>query len=160
MVVSLGGVAMIAQPSFLFGGRGINKLGLVLAIMQVHCIFLNATCALVPYIARFLHYMQVHCIFLNATCALVPYSACFSYCMKVHCIVLIVCALAPYIACCSYYMQVHCTIVIVCVHQVHVLHVAHSTCRCIAYPSQCVCISSKHCMILILHASATCIACR
>lgn len=35
MVISLGGVAMIAQPSFLFGGRGINKLGLGLAIMQV-----------------------------------------------------------------------------------------------------------------------------
>ena len=35
MVVSLGGVAMISQPSFLFGGRGINKLGLGLAILQV-----------------------------------------------------------------------------------------------------------------------------
>lgn len=35
MVVSLGGVAMIAQPSFLFGGKGINKMGLGLAIMQV-----------------------------------------------------------------------------------------------------------------------------
>lgn len=35
MVVSLGGVAMIAQPSFLFGGKGINKVGLGLAIMQV-----------------------------------------------------------------------------------------------------------------------------
>ena len=35
MIVSLGGVAMIAQPSFLFGGRGINKLGLGLAVMQV-----------------------------------------------------------------------------------------------------------------------------
>lgn len=34
MVVSLGGVAMISQPSFLFGGRGINKLGLGLAILQ------------------------------------------------------------------------------------------------------------------------------
>lgn len=35
MIISLGGVAMIVQPSFLFGGRGINKLGLGLAIMQV-----------------------------------------------------------------------------------------------------------------------------
>ena len=38
MVISLGGVVMIAQPSFLFGGQGINKLGLGLAIMQV-CLF-------------------------------------------------------------------------------------------------------------------------
>ena len=35
MVISLGGVVMIAKPSFLFGGKGINKLGLVLALMQV-----------------------------------------------------------------------------------------------------------------------------
>jgi len=35
MVISLGGVAMISKPSFLFGGKGINKLGLVLALMQV-----------------------------------------------------------------------------------------------------------------------------
>ena len=35
MVISLGGVIMIAKPSFLFGGKGINKLGLVLALMQV-----------------------------------------------------------------------------------------------------------------------------
>ncbi|DBB16082.1 hypothetical protein WJX82_007470 [Trebouxia sp. C0006] len=34
MVISLGGVVMIAKPSFLFGGKGINKLGLVLALMQ------------------------------------------------------------------------------------------------------------------------------
>ena len=40
MIISLGGVAMIAQPSFLFGGRGINKLGLGLAIMQVSVSFL------------------------------------------------------------------------------------------------------------------------
>ena len=35
MVISLGGVVMVAKPSFLFGGKGINKLGLVLALMQV-----------------------------------------------------------------------------------------------------------------------------
>jgi hypothetical protein len=35
MVVSLAGVVMIAQPSFIFGGQGINKQGLALGIMQV-----------------------------------------------------------------------------------------------------------------------------
>ena len=35
MLVSLAGVVMIAQPSFLFGGSGINKLGLLLALLQV-----------------------------------------------------------------------------------------------------------------------------
>ena len=35
MLVSLGGVIMIAQPAFLFGGTGINKLGLLLALLQV-----------------------------------------------------------------------------------------------------------------------------
>ena len=39
MIISLAGVVMIAQPSFIFGGQGINKLGLALGIMQVsqHC---------------------------------------------------------------------------------------------------------------------------
>ncbi len=35
MVISLAGVVMMAQPSFIFGGQGINKLGLALGIMQV-----------------------------------------------------------------------------------------------------------------------------
>ena len=35
MVASLVGVAMVAQPPFLFGGQGLNKLGLLLATMQV-----------------------------------------------------------------------------------------------------------------------------
>ncbi len=35
MIISLAGVVMIAQPSFIFGGQGINKLGLALGIMQV-----------------------------------------------------------------------------------------------------------------------------
>lgn len=39
MVISLGGVVMIAKPSFLFGGNGINKTGLVLALMQVWFFF-------------------------------------------------------------------------------------------------------------------------
>lgn len=34
MVLSLGGVAMIAQPSFLFGGQGLNRLGLLFGLMQ------------------------------------------------------------------------------------------------------------------------------
>lgn len=48
MVVSLGGVAMIAQPSFLFGGKGINKMGLGLAIMQV-C--LSSSLTLLPFLS-------------------------------------------------------------------------------------------------------------
>lgn len=39
MVISLGGVVMIGKPSFLFGGQGINKTGLVLALMQVGLLF-------------------------------------------------------------------------------------------------------------------------
>lgn len=35
MVISLAGVVMIAQPSFIFGGQGLNKLGLLFGLMQV-----------------------------------------------------------------------------------------------------------------------------
>ena len=35
MVISLGGVVMIAQPAFIFGGQGLNKLGLAFGLMQV-----------------------------------------------------------------------------------------------------------------------------
>lgn len=35
MVVSLAGVLMIAQPSFIFGGEGLDKRGLALGISQV-----------------------------------------------------------------------------------------------------------------------------
>ncbi len=50
MIISLAGVVMIAQPSFIFGGQGINKLGLALGIMQVsqHCMrnCLSSICAI------------------------------------------------------------------------------------------------------------------
>jgi len=50
MVISLGGVVMIAKPSFLFGGKGINKLGLVLALMQVTLKSFAFTEAIVHYV--------------------------------------------------------------------------------------------------------------
>ncbi|KAL3152754.1 hypothetical protein ABBQ38_012341 [Trebouxia sp. C0009 RCD-2024] len=99
MVISLGGVAMIAQPSFLFGGRGINKLGLGLAIMQagfsacaricvrelrktettdiimvysgtVHCLFAIIACITVPRsIVILQHTWQVLTLLATGLCA-------------------------------------------------------------------------------------------
>ena len=75
MVISLGGVVMIAKPSFLFGGKGINKLGLVLALMQVtrnNCFCLEC-CPLSAFIKCFHggigHQMQLlEALTITCTC--------------------------------------------------------------------------------------------
>lgn len=99
MVISLGGVIMIAKPSFLFGGKGINKLGLALALMQaafgacarivvrdlrrtettdiimvysgtMHCICAVVACITVPRSVVILqHTWQVVTLLLTGSCA-------------------------------------------------------------------------------------------